>query len=375
MNKLIVLVVAQWLRPRQRRRVQTWRAETRVRRVMLDLGDPASIGATGMRKVRKFLLCALCCAVTQFGASQRSWAAEQPYPSKPIRLIVASSPGGPNDLIARIAAPPWGEVLGRPIVVDNRAGAAGMIGTEMAARAAPDGYTLLLGFPGPLIIGPLLSDAPAYDALKDFTPVSLAVSAPFVLLVHPNVPARSMKEFVSLAKTRPGKLNYASGGTGISSHMAMELFKLVATIDMVHVPYKGAGPGMTALLAAEVDAMFAAIPAALPHLKSERLRALAVGGGQRSPLLPELPTIKESGFQFDASSWYGVLAPKTTPPAIVARLHATLARTLNAQTMRARLTEIAFEINASSPEEFASHLRAEIATWGKVITAAGLRSK
>jgi tripartite-type tricarboxylate transporter receptor subunit TctC len=323
----------------------------------------------------RILLCALCCAAIPFGAAQRSWAAEQPYPNKPIRLIVASSPGGPNDLIARIVAPPWGDVLGRAIVVDNRAGAAGMIGTEMAARAAPDGYTLLLGFPGPLIIGPQLSDTPSYDALKDFTPVSLAVSAPFVLLVNPSVPAKSMKELVALAKARPGKLNYASGGTGISSHMVMELFKLIAAIDMVHVPYKGAGPGMTALLAAEVDAMFAAIPAALPHLKSNRLRALAVGGRQRSPLLPGIPTIAESGFQFDATSWYGVVAPLNTPPAIVTQLHATLARTLNAQAMRTQLTEIAFEINASSPEAFASHLRAEIATWGKVIAASGLRSK
>lgn len=328
-----------------------------------------------MKKVRGFLLCALCCAATSFGAAQRSWAADQPYPIKPIRLIVASSPGGPNDLIARIVSVPWGDALGRAIVVDNRAGAAGMIGSEMAARAAPDGYTLLLGFPGPLIIGPLLSDAPGYDTLRDFAPVSLAVSAPFVLLVNPNVPARSMKELVALARARPGKLNYASGGRGISSHMVMEQFKLVAAIDLVHVPYKGAGPGMTALLAAEADAMFAAIPAALPHLKSERLRALAVGGGQRSSLLPGIPTITESGFQFDASSWYGVLAPTGTPPAIVARLHATLARTLKTQAMRTQLTDIAFEINASSPEAFASHLRAEITTWSKVIAAAGLRSK
>ena len=328
-----------------------------------------------MKKAWSFLLCALCCAATQFGAAQQSWAAEQPYPNKPIRLIVATSPGGPNDLIARIVASPWGDALGRVIVIDNRAGAAGMIGTEMAARATPDGYTLLLGFPGPLIIGPLLGDTPSYDALKDFAPVSLAVSAPFVLLVNPNVPARSMKELVALAKARPGKLNYASGGRGISSHMVMELFKLVAAIDLVHVPYKGAGPGMTALLAVEVDAMFAAIPAALPHLKSDRLRALAVGGGQRSPLLSGIPTITESGFQFDASSWYGVLAPLNTPPAIVTKLHATLTQTLNAQAMRTQLTEIAFEINASSPEAFASHLRAEIATWSKVIAASGLRSK
>jgi tripartite-type tricarboxylate transporter receptor subunit TctC len=328
-----------------------------------------------MKKIWKVLLCALGCAATPFGAAQPSWAAEPPYPNKPIRLIVATATGGPNDLIARIMASPWGEALGRAIIVDNRAGAAGMIGTETAARATPDGYTLLLGFPGPLIIGPLLSDKPSYNALKDFSPVSLAVSAPFVLLVNPKVPAKSMKELVALAKARPGQLNFASGGTGISSHMVMELFKLVAAIDMVHVPYKGAGPGMTALLGAEVDAMFAAIPAALPHLKSDRLRALAVGGAKRSPLLPGTPTITESGFQFDATSWYGVLAPPNTPRAIITRLHATLASTLNAPAMHTQLTDIAFEVNASSPEAFTSHLRSEIATWSKVIAATGLRNK
>ena len=342
---------------------------------MTDLRKLALIATMGKRDVPRHLLVALCFAAIQFSVTQRTWAAGQSYPIKPIRLIVASSPGGPNDLIARIVAVPWGDALGRPLVVDNRAGAAGMIGTEIVARAAPDGYTLLLGFPGPLIIGPLLSEAPAYEALKDFAPVALAVSAPFVLLVNPHLPAKSMKELVALAKARPGKLNYASGGTGISSHMAMELFKLIAEIDMTHIPYKGAGPGMTALLGAEVDAIFAAIPAALPYLKSDRLRALAVGGARRSPLLPEVPTIRESGFAFDVSSWYGVVAPKNTPRGIVARLHATLVRTLNAPAMQSRLDDIGFEINASSPEEFTHHLRAEMATWGKVITAAGLKAK
>jgi len=299
----------------------------------------------------------------------------QPYPARPIRLIVASAPGGPNDIIARLAAPAWGEALGGSIVVDNRAGAAGMIATEMAARATPDGYTLLVGFPGPLIIGPLLADKPPYDALKDFAPIALAVSAPFVLLVTPTVPARSMKELVALAKARPGRLNYGSGGAGQSSHMAMELFKLVAAIDLVHVPYKGAAPGLTALLGGEIDAMFAAIPAALPHLKSGRLRALAVGGAERSALLPETPTIKESGFPFDAASWYGILAPKHTPARIVARLNDTLVRTLTAPPMRARLTEIAFDVNASTAQAFADHLRAETVTWSKVIAAAGMRGK
>jgi len=302
-------------------------------------------------------------------------AAEPPYPSRPIRLIVASAPGGPNDIVARMVATPWGDALGKPIVVDNRAGATGMIGTEMGARAAPDGYTLLVGFPGPLIIAPLMSEKAPYDALKDFAPISLAVSAPFVLIVSPSLPAKSMKELVALAKAQPGKINYASGGAGQSSHMAMELFKLVAGMDLVHVPYKGAGPGMTAIIAGEVGAMFAAIPAAAPHIKANRLRALAVGGAQRSALLPDTPTIAESGFRFDASSWYGVLAPKNTPRAIVARLHDTLVQTLTAPAMRARLTEIAFDVEASSPDAFAAHLRRETATWSKVVAAVGLRGK
>jgi len=302
-------------------------------------------------------------------------AADSAYPTKPIRLIVASAPGGPNDLIARIVGLPWGDALGRAIVVDNRAGAAGQIATETAARAVPDGYTLLVGFPGPLIIAPRLSDSPPYDALKDFTPVSLMASAPFVLLAHPGVPAKTMQELVALAKARPGKLNYASGGTGQSSHMAMELFKLVAGIDMVHVPYKGAGPGMTALLASEVSVIFAAIPAAVPHLKSEKLRALSVGGARRSPALPDVPTIKESGYAFDASSWYGIVGPRNLPQAIVAKLHATLAQTLKAPAMQTRLSDIGFEVNATTPEEFGAHLRAETATWSKVIAASGLRSK
>ena len=317
----------------------------------------------------------LSSATILFAVATAPLAAELAYPYKPMRLIVATSTGGPNDFLARLVTPAWGEALGRQIVIDNRAGAGGMIGTEIVARAVPDGYTLLVGFPGPLIIGPLLSDNPPYNALKDFAPVSLSVSAPFVLVVHPSVAAKSMKELVALAKARPGKLNYATGGTGTSSHMVAELFKLVAGFDMVHVPYKGAGPSLTALLAAEVATTFVSITAGLPHVKSERLRALGVGGLQRTPLMPEVPTIKESGYAFDAASWYGVLAPQATPAAIVDKLHATLTQVLNTPSIRARLTEIAFDVNASSPEQFANHLRAEHATWSKVIAAAGLRNK
>lgn len=323
-----------------------------------------------MTPFQRTLAAALVVAAARGACAQPS--AEPGYPSKPIRLLVASAPGGPNDLIARLIAPSWGEALGRTIVVDNRAGAAGMIATETAAKAAPDGYTLVVGFPGPLIIGPMLAERPPYDAERDFAPISLAVAAPFVLLVHPNVAAKTMKELVALARARPGKLNYASGGTGNASHMSMELFKLVAGIEMVHVPYKGAGPAMTALLGAEVDATFAAIPAALPHINTQRLRAVAVGGTKRSALMPDTPTVGESGYQFEATSWYGILAPRNTPAAIVARLHSTLVQTLRQPAMQTRLTDIAFEVKASTPQEFGSFVRAEKQVWTKVLTAAGL---
>ena len=326
-----------------------------------------------MRTLRIVVLAVVCLTIEHLGDRQRSWAAEPPYPNKPIRLLVAAAPGGPNDLVARIVAQPWADALGGTIVVDNRAGATGMIGTEIVARSVPDGYTLLTGYPGPLIIAPLLGEKANYDSLRDFAPISLAVSSPFVLLINPNVPAKSLQELVALAKSRPGKLNYASGGVGQSSHMAMELFKLVAGIDLVHVPYKGSGPGMTAVLASEVNAVFAAIPAAVPLLRADKLRAVAVGGVRRSPLLPEIPTIRESGYAVDASSWYGVLAPRATPGPIIARLHATLVGTMQAPVMRNRLLDIGFEVNASSPEEFAAHLRSEMATWRKVIGAAGLK--
>jgi tripartite-type tricarboxylate transporter receptor subunit TctC len=315
------------------------------------------------------------CATTFALFAVAAEAAESAYPTRPIRLIVASSPGGPNDLLARIVSAPWGEALGRTIVVDNRAGAAGMIATETAARAVPDGYTLLVGFPGPLIIGPGMSASPPYDALKDFTPISLMASGPFVLLANPGVPAKTMRELVALAKSQPGKLNYGSGGAGQSSHMAMELFKLVAGIDMVHVPYKGAGPGMTALIAGEVSVMFASIGSAISHINAGKLRAMAVGGARRAAALPNVATIKESGFAFDAASWYGIVAPRNLPQPIVSRLHSTLTTTLNAPAMQSRLTDLGFEVNASTPAQFAEHLRSETAIWSKVIAATGMRQK
>jgi tripartite-type tricarboxylate transporter receptor subunit TctC len=319
------------------------------------------------------MLCCGCAAIGIYTLSAVSWAAEPAFPTRPIRLIVASAPAGPNDVVARALSTPWGEMLGRPIVVDNRAGAAGVIGTDLGAKAQPDGYTLLLGFQGPLVIAPNLNEPIPYDTLKDFAPVSLAVSSPFVLLVHPGVPVKSVKELIALAKQRPGKLNFASGGGGTGSHMSLELLKHITGTDILHVPYKGAGPGLTAVIAGEVNMMFAAVAAALPHMKSDRLRALAIGGDKRSALLPDLPTLNESGYRVSASSWYGVVAPRNTPRSIVSKLHDTLARTLNEPTMKTRLTDLVFEVNASTPEDFASLLREELATWRKVIAAAGLK--
>ena len=214
-----------------------------------------------------------------------------------------------------------------------------------------------------------------YDPVKDFAPVTLVAGAPFVLVVHPAVPARSVKELVALAKSRPGKLNFASGGTGIGSHMQMELFMHVTGISMAHVPYKGTGPGLTATLAAEVDTMFAAVAAALPHMKADRLRALAIGGAKRAAILPELPTFVESGYRINPTSWYGVLAPRATPKPIVALLHEKLVRVIDTPAMRSRLADMGFDVNASTPDEFAATLREEIATWRKVIDAAGLKGK
>lgn len=302
-------------------------------------------------------------------------AAAQQYPNKPIRVIAPSSAGGPVDVIARILAPAWSEVLGQLMVIDNRAGAAGQIGTEMAAKALPDGYTVLLGFSGPLVIVPQINVSTPYDTLKDFAPVSLVAAAPYVLLVHPNVAAKTVKELVALAKAQPGKLNFASGGTGVGIHMAGELFNLTTGVKITHVPYKGAGPGMTALLAGEVDMMFNGLSAALPQVKGGRLRAIALGGEKRSALMPELPTIAESGYQFNTSGWYGPMVAKDTPRAIIMKLNSTLLQALKQPQVRDRLNDIAVEAIGSTPEEYTALLRRELATWGRVVEATGLKGK
>jgi len=317
-----------------------------------------------------------CILAVASAAASAQGGIESTYPNRPIRMIAPSSPGGPVDVIARTVSQGLGEVLGQQVVVDNRAGAAGLIGAELVATGTPDGYTLLFGFSGPLVIVPHLGTKTPYNTLKDFVPVSLAAQAPYILLVHPTLPVNSVKELIALAKQRAGKLNYASGGNGTGIHLAGELFKLTAGVNIVHVPYKGAGPGMTALLANEVDMMFNGLPPALPHVKSGKLKGLAVGGAKRSPLLPDMPTLAEaSGLEFNATGWYGILAPPKTPRAIVNKLHAATTKALAMPVARDGLGRQGVESVGSTPEEFARLIREEWAKWARVIKAAGLKGQ
>ena len=297
------------------------------------------------------------------------------YPERPIRIIAPSSAGGPVDVIARAVCTALSEILGKQIVIDNRAGAAGVIGTEIVAAATPDGYTLLFGFSGPLSIAPHIVKSIPYDPVKDFTHISLVASAPYVLIANPALPVVNVRELVALAKSQPGKLNFASGGTGTGIHMAGELLNLAAGIRMVHVPYKGAGPGMTALIAGEVNVMFNGLSSALPHIKSNRLRALAVGGDKRASLLPDVPTVAESGLKFNAAGWYSLSAPRGTPRPIIARLHKELLRALADPETKARLDALAVEPIGSTGDEFVTLLKGELATWGRVVRAAGIRAQ
>jgi len=302
-------------------------------------------------------------------------AGAQAYPTKPVRVVAPSSAGGPVDVICRAVMQGMEKTLGQQIVIDNRAGAAGLIGTELVAKAPPDGYTLLFGFSGPLAIVPNLNPATPYDPLTDLVPITQVATAPYVLLVHPSVPATSVKQLVALAKARPGQMNFSSGGAGTGIHMAGELFNIAAGVRIVHVPYKGAAPAVTALIAGEVDMMFNGLPGAVAHIRSGKVRALAVGGATRSPLMPDTPTIAESGLDFKTGGWYGLLAPRGTPRAIVDRVNEALARALNTPEMKARLTELAVESASSTPEAFAKLIAEEKALWARVIRKAGIKMK
>ena len=310
-----------------------------------------------------------------FAAVTTTAIAQQNYPSKPIRLIVPFAPGGGNDFLARLVGQKLSERLGQQFVVDNRAGASGIVATDLVAKAAPDGYTLLLGFVGPLALNPNLEKVP-YNPVRDFAAASLLASSYHILVVHPSVPARSVKELIALAKARPGEINYASSGSGATLHLVGELFKSAAGINITHIPYKGAGPAAIAVISGEAQMMFSSTTAVIQHMRANRLAALAVTSPNRSPLAPEVPTLVESGLRgVEVGSWYALLAPAATPREIITRLHAEIVRLAAMPDYRQQLEKQAFEPLTSSPEQFPAFVKAELEKWGKVIKTAGVKSE
>jgi tripartite-type tricarboxylate transporter receptor subunit TctC len=297
------------------------------------------------------------------------------YPVKPIRLIVPSLPGGGTDISARLIAPKLSEYLGQQVIVENRAGAAMAIGGEAVARAAPDGYTLLMGI-STLTISPSIKKSLPYDAVRDFAPVSQVVTLPNVLLVHPSVPAHTVKELIAFARAHPGQLSYASAGVGSNLHMSMELFLSMAKVKMVHVPYKGSGGAMVDLIAGQVAVMTTTILSAISHLRSGRLRALGLTGAKRNAALPGVPTIAEAALPgYYAVQWYGILAPAGTPREVISKLHAGVVRALQDAAIRERFASDGVEPIGNTPEEFAAVIRAEMAKWAKVVKEAGIKAE
>jgi tripartite-type tricarboxylate transporter receptor subunit TctC len=301
-------------------------------------------------------------------------ACAQEYPSRPVRLVVATVPGGGTDATARILGPKLSELLGQMFVVDNRGGAGGIIGTETVARAPADGYTLLMGFVASLAMHPALVRTP-YDPIRDFTPVSLVASAQYVMVIHPSVPARTLKEFVAYAKANPGKINYASAGNGTPVHLSAELFKSVAGVNLTHVPYKGGGPAAAAVLSGESQLIFGSVTATMPQIKAGKLIALGVTGATRLPGAPEYATIAEMGYPgFEVTSWYGVVAPARMPQSIVAKLNTAIVNALRAPQVREQLARQGLDPIGSSPADFAAHLKRETVRWARVVHDAKIKA-
>ncbi len=300
--------------------------------------------------------------------------AQEAWPVKPIRFILPFPPGGGTDILGRIISERLSGSLGQPVVIENRGGAGGNVGAEIAAKSAPDGYTIVLVAPS-LAISPSLYSRLNYDPVKDFAPVSLVATVPNVMITHPSVPARTLAEFIALAKTRPGGMNFGSGGNGTSNHLAGELFNIVAGVKLVHVPYKGVNLAMNDVLSGQIHLVVIGVPAAAPHIKAGKLRALALVAPQRAAALPEVPTVAEAGLtNFEVTTWYGVLAPAGTPRPVVTRLNAELVRIMHAPELRERLAALATDPVTSTPEEFADYIKREIAKWGEVVRQAGLKA-
>jgi tripartite-type tricarboxylate transporter receptor subunit TctC len=299
----------------------------------------------------------------------------QTWPAKPVHLIVPFSAGSAVDTLARIPGQKLSELWGQQVVVDNRVGANGTIGTEAAARAPADGYTLVLANDAGLATSPALYPKLPYEPLRDFAPIALAASIPMVLVVNSSFPASSVKELVSQARANPGKINYASGGNGSAQHLPMEMFKLAEGIDLVHVPYKGLGPAFNDVVAGQIPVMFAGMSNVFPHVKSGRIRALAIGSAKRSAAMPELPTMQEAGVAgFDYAAWAGFLAPAGTPQAIIAKVNSDLVRVLGVSEVREKLVALGFEVSPGTPQEFGAKIEREMAKVAKVVKEAGIRA-
>ena len=303
-------------------------------------------------------------------------AIAQPYPTKPLRILVGFSPGGASDITTRIIGQKLSEAFGQPVVTDNRAGASGAIAARIVAASAPDGYTLLAGATSILAINPAIMSNLGYDPVRDFTPVSQIVSMPQLLVVHPSVKAGTLKELIALAKTRPGELNYSSSGSGSSSHLAIELLKHMTGINLVHVPFKGSGQSMPALLAGQVQMIFDPLPTSLPHAKSGKLRALAVSTVKRSPAAPDVPTAAEAGVPgYDSSLWYGLLLPAGAHPTLVEKLNKATNEALRAPDLVERFAALGAEPVGSTAAALGKTIADEIIKWGRVIKSAGIRGE
>jgi tripartite-type tricarboxylate transporter receptor subunit TctC len=305
-----------------------------------------------------------------------SAGAAERYPVRPIRIVVTYVPGGNTDTAARLVAPHLTDHLGQQVIIDNRGGAGGVVGTEIAARAAPDGYTLLFGTSAGLTINPQLQPKLPYNVERDFAPISLLVINPQLMVAHPGLPAKTVGEFLKLARTQPGKFNYASVGVGSPNHLGMELLKTMTGIDIVHVPYKGSAPALTDLLGGQIEMMFDVLVTGLPHINANKLRALAVTGPKRSALLPNVPTMQEAGVKdYEAATWFGLLAPAGTSKGIVDALSAALDKALVKKDVQDALANQGAVVEGGTPQRFAAYLRSELDKWGKAVKLAGIKAE
>ena len=316
---------------------------------------------------------ALCAAIATGSAIGQTG---QSFPAKPVRIIVAFPPGGGTDIAARIVAQNLSELWGRPTLVENRAGASGVIGTELAAKAAPDGYTLFMGTLGNFSVNQHLYPKMSIDPVRDFAPITQVVDVHFGLYVHPSLPVNTVTELIALARAKPGQLHYSSSGPGGAPHLAAELLKRMAGVDIVHVPYKGSAPSMQDVMGGQVEMTFDSLLQALPQIRDHRLKVLAVLGKSRSAQLPEVPTVDESGLPgYELTNWFGLAAPAATPKEIIARLHADVVRVLRASEVREKITAMAATVVGNTPEEFGERIRADSIKWGRLIKEANVKTE